>query len=196
MLNIAGRSSQAGVSLLEVLVSIVLLSFGMLAMGGMQSFAVASGKMSANRGAAVILAMDVAESIRANRDAFVAGNYALSFTVDTSALAESDVSSATCSYPACTASSLATFDIARFKRLARLTLPSGGVYIATGSGGAAAADIWIVWKEQRLFDHTRTVGGGSSVAAESEIDNCPSSVTTAVSGGGTLPRCYYLRAEL
>ena len=66
---------QSGSSLLEVLVSILLMSFGMLALGGMQAYSIAAQKNAANRAIATALANEMAEIIRVNRQGLAAGNY-------------------------------------------------------------------------------------------------------------------------
>ncbi len=63
----ASRASAAGFSLVEVLVSVVVLSFGLLGMVGMQAAALQSNRDSRAQSAAVFLARELAESIRGNK---------------------------------------------------------------------------------------------------------------------------------
>lgn len=182
--------TECGASLIEVLVAIVLLSFGMLAMGGLQSYAVAAGTMSANRGVASLLAQDLAERLRANPAG--QANYALnSYLPSSSATPLSDVTAArtNCSYPTCSAANLAALDIAELKFLVRKSLPSGAVYVTNDD--ALNTNIWILWLEPALF--TQRIGsGGGSVLAEAKSDNCPSTVAAL----DPLPRCYYIKVRL
>lgn len=62
--------NEAGATLIEVLVAILLLSFGMLALGAMLSFAVQAPKMSAYRATATNLANSYVERMRANPEGF------------------------------------------------------------------------------------------------------------------------------
>lgn len=64
-----------GASLLEVLVAILILSFGMLAMAGLHSVAFKYGKMSQFRSVATQMAADLADRMRANPEGAVAGDY-------------------------------------------------------------------------------------------------------------------------
>ena len=74
-LNINSRSSfaaspirigQYGFSLIEVLVSIVVLSFGLLGAAGLQSFAIKSNREGRLQSAASTLAREYAEMVRGN----------------------------------------------------------------------------------------------------------------------------------
>ena len=61
------RQFSRGFSLVEVLVSIVVLSFGLLGMVGMQAAALKSNREARLQSSAVVLARELAEMIRGNR---------------------------------------------------------------------------------------------------------------------------------
>jgi len=61
------RQPASGFSLIEVLVSIVVLSFGLLGMVGMQSAALQSNREARTQSSAVFLARELAETIRGNK---------------------------------------------------------------------------------------------------------------------------------
>lgn len=61
------RTTAAGFSLVEVLISIVILSFGLLGMVGMQAAVLQSNRESRAQSAAVVLARELAEAIRGNK---------------------------------------------------------------------------------------------------------------------------------
>ena len=63
-------SRQSGATLLEVLVTVLILSFGMLALGGMMAYAIQLPKMSGNRATAMMLAASHVERMRANTAGF------------------------------------------------------------------------------------------------------------------------------
>ncbi|EKD96807.1 MAG: Type IV pilus modification protein PilV, partial [uncultured bacterium] len=56
-----------GFSLIEVLVAIVVLSFGLLGMVGMQAFALQSNREARLQGQAAVLARELAEMMRGNK---------------------------------------------------------------------------------------------------------------------------------
>lgn len=60
------RHMQRGLSLIEVLVAIVILSLGILGMAGLQASSLRSGQSSLYRSQAALLAENMAERMRAN----------------------------------------------------------------------------------------------------------------------------------
>ena len=70
-LRLLGRKKrwhQSGFSLIEVLVSIVVLSFGLLGMVGMQAAALQANREARLQSSAVVLARELAEMVRGNKD--------------------------------------------------------------------------------------------------------------------------------
>ena len=57
-----------GFSLIEVLISIIVLSFGLLGMVGMQSAALQANREARLQSSAAVLARELAEIIRGNKD--------------------------------------------------------------------------------------------------------------------------------
>ena len=57
----------SGFSLVEVLISIVVLSFGLLGMVGMQAAALQSNREARLQSSAVLLARDMADMMRGNK---------------------------------------------------------------------------------------------------------------------------------
>ena len=69
--------SQSGTTLIEVLITVVLVSIGLLGLAGLQLTTVQNSNSSSERFEATTLAHDILERIRANRRAALAGNYNL-----------------------------------------------------------------------------------------------------------------------
>ena len=119
---------QLGASLIEVLVAILLLSFGMLSLGGMLAYAV---------------------RMRSNVKGFTDGNYDenLSYNNTLNLPSLSD-----CAYPDCTTMSLATMDTAYTNRLLRKELPAGGMRVERDTAsGPTDGNLWIIWNEPATF---------------------------------------------
>lgn len=178
------RQPQGGVSLIEVLVAMLLLSFGMLSLGVTLSFAVQMPKLSGYRAAATNVAVSHIERIRANPGGFQNDDYrmALSYDGTPDAIALSN-----CSYPACTEASLAAMDNAAVQQAARVRLPAGGVLLTcdtTPCGGNAYGNLWIVWQEP----------GTRAVLNPAATDNCPIQVTSVYTD--PKPRCLYMRFRI
>lgn len=70
-------ASQAGTTLIEVLITVVLVSIGLLGLAGLQLTTVQNTNSSGERFAATILAQDVLERMRANRQEALLGRYNL-----------------------------------------------------------------------------------------------------------------------
>lgn len=181
------QRKQSGSSLLEVLVSILLMSFGMLALAGMQAYSVAAQKNAANRAVATELANELAELIRLNPAGFAAGNYDVAMFPSDGTPTETP-----CVFPNCTTPALlAAADLTNFQRLARAQLPLGGVELSRPAASTTQADIWIVWEEPGVLINTRTVGG-TTQSAEMLADNCSANAKNLA----TLPRCFYMKVQL
>lgn len=71
------RGTQAGVTLIEVLVSIVIFSVGLLGLAAMQLHALQFNEAASVRGHAVFLAYEMADRIRARPETVPLGEYAL-----------------------------------------------------------------------------------------------------------------------
>lgn len=174
---------QTGATLIEVLVSLLLLSFGMLSLSAMLSFAVQLPKLSGYRATAVSLASGHIDRIRANPDGFASYSQPLKGAASSSKSSKSDSDAASCAYPDCTATSLAAMDDAATRLFVSNQLPAGDMLVncdtstcVRGSHG----NVWIVWQEpssHAAFD-----------AASS--DSCPVQLATAYPA--SRPRCIYL----
>jgi type IV pilus assembly protein PilV len=190
------KSHQAGASLIEVLVAILLLSFGMLALGAMMSFSVQAPKLSAYRATAANLAASHVERMRANPEGFADSSYTAA--LNDSSWSFADIALSDCTYPNCTKPTLATMDIKATRRAVRRELPAGDMVMwcstpaapttSTACTKATQGNLWIVWQEPS----TNSLLGASS-------DYCPPTVTATYTGYPTTPtpaRCLYLRFKI
>ena len=189
----ATNQFQSGASLIEVLVAILLLSFGMLALGAMMSFGVQAPKLSAYRAAAANLASSHVERIRANPEGFADNSYTVS--LNDSSWSFDEISLSDCTYPNCTKSTLATMDIKATRRAVRRELPAGDMVMwcsapATPSTSLTCnkdtqGNLWIVWQEP---SSTNSLLGSDS-------DFCPPTLTSSYKGDFPA-RCLYLRFKI
>jgi type IV pilus assembly protein PilV len=111
----------SGFSLIEVLVALVVLSVGLLGLAALQSTAAQFNAGAYTRSQATILAYDMADRIRANRAAALAGDYTSAYPG---------------ALPTCNdavAGTVAQQDLAAWRRSLACALPSGN--------GAVAVDI-------------------------------------------------------
>ena len=77
--------------MIEVLVTIVIVSLGLLGFAGLQMHSLKSNATALHRSYATMLAYDIADCMRVNRAAAIAGNYNLDFaTAATSGTVQGD----------------------------------------------------------------------------------------------------------
>jgi type IV pilus assembly protein PilV len=184
-----GRAIQAGVSLIEVLVAIVIASIGLLALAGVNASSIRYTKMSQYRGTAALLANDIGERMRAN----VAGgvNYALAADFATQAAAPA-VPAPRCHYiPVvnpnpflinCTAAQIAADDMYSWRERVKAQLPEGSAFIVF-QNAQNAADIWVAWRDPNV----------AADDLEATAIECPAGLTV---GGDKSVRCSYFRFNL
>jgi type IV pilus assembly protein PilV len=134
----------AGVSLIEVLVALVLLSIGLLGLAGLQASGMRVGQSSIHRSLAAQLAHDIIERMRAN----AAGAGAYSIALGDAA-------------PACTG--VAACDL-RDWRLRLRSLPAGTGAV-TVSGGEAT--VLVQWDDSRAAGALR--GSRADDAARTQM---------------------------
>lgn len=131
------RQHQSGVTLIEVLVSVLILGLAMISLAGLQSYTVKYQLGSANRAVLSMLVSDYAERVRANLAAGPgvggAGDaskylYAAAWADQA---AEPVAASIDCNATVCTdASALAEWDMSNWRQRVRDELPRGSVHVA------------------------------------------------------------------
>lgn len=179
----AAKSTQSGATLIEVLVAVLILAFGLLSLGSMLSFAVQMPKLSGYRATAANLAASYVERIRANPNAFVSDSYTVGLN-ETSDWSFADIALSDCAYASCTESTLATMDVAATRRAVRRQLPGGDMIMkcsTTPCTKGAYGELWVVWQEPSTF----------AALDPSSSDNCPTEATTIYTN--PVPRCLYVR---
>jgi type IV pilus assembly protein PilV len=124
---------QSGTTLIEALVSILLLSLGLLGMAGLQLNAMAYQKSSWATHRIAELTADISERIRANPAGAVNGNY--SYTAVYNAAKSATITSNACrtSGSACTTAQIANDDISAWLAKAQSALPGGAVRLEGAS---------------------------------------------------------------
>jgi type IV pilus assembly protein PilV len=75
MYSYTQKNKQKGFTLLEILISVLILSIGLLGLAGLQLTALRSNTSAYNRSLATTLAYDIADRMRANKVATDAGAY-------------------------------------------------------------------------------------------------------------------------
>lgn len=172
-----------GVSLVEVLVSILLASVGLLALVGSNVASIRFTKMSQYRGTATLLANDIGERMRANKAGLA--SYVMGDTFSAQAAVPTLTAGELCNSYAqtCTAAQLANYDLKTWQILVRDQLPEGSVSIAI-QAAQSAADVWLVWRDPSVANNDDL----ATTATE-----CPNGLNL---GTDTSIRCSYFRINL
>ncbi|WP_290870680.1 type IV pilus modification protein PilV [Aquabacterium sp.] len=176
------QPSSRGVSLIEVLVAILVISLGILSMGAMQAQATKYTKTSEARAMGALLAGDLADRMRANRTGFLAGNYTYTAHEQPTSteLASTSCNTATST---CTAAQIAAQDLLDWRSAVYHAMPSGRVHVSSRDVTANAVDIYLIWTDPG------SKGENNNERDPASLDACP----TGVSGTGT--RCMYFRIK-
>lgn len=192
------KRRQRGATLIEILVSVLVIAFGVLAMAAVQSNSVKFHKTTEYRATATLLAADIADRMRANALGTSSGNYAwASGTKTYAALTTTTVGSpiscgtvnAAGSLQPCTAQQIATNDLVDWRNRLRLSLPGASDYVSAYDASQKAVDLWVIWldpEEKDLSDPTKSIDPASA--------ECPPAAVW--SAGTAKPHCLFLRVAL
>lgn len=134
-----------GFTLVEALVALVVLSIGMLGIAALYVESLRAGRESLTRSTAILLASDMADRIRSNRDAGAAYAKATTDTGTVSTDCEEGGSSASC-----TPAVMAAHEIATWETEIKANLPGGdeatGEIVVT-AGAPNIYQITVSWVE-------------------------------------------------
>ena len=181
------RHRQTGASLLEVLIAILIMSFGLLALAGLAASSQQYVKLSQFQSIASQLASEYGERMRGNIDGFTSDAYN-----KTSAYLADPVEAAGCSTGECDAAALAVADKADWLARLRTGLPGGVADVLRDTAYPLAADIWILWTEPSLANDA-----ASSLQAQTfSADDCPAPAVASLASGQPMPRCTHFRVSL
>lgn len=170
-----------GFTLVEVLVSIVIVAFGLLAMVAMQSTAIKFNKTSEYRSVATLLANDLGDRMKANRPGAIAGNY----DRQNAYTQQEGVPGLNACNDPCSPATLAAQDLAQWQRSLYFSLPQSDAYVAYDAT-TESADVWIAWKDPGGNNDTDTT------AVNEDAKECPNDFVS----GDSPPRCMYFRIAL
>ena len=113
----------AGFTLLEVLIAIVVLSFGLLGIAGLQVVALKNNQSASMRSVAVALSTDIVERMKANVQGMVNGDY------DKPLLSSYGDPGVRCTAARCEPPDLAAYDRWQWQQAVAAALPGGQAII-------------------------------------------------------------------
>ena len=145
------KSPQRGFSLLEVLISLAVLSIGLLGLAALQTVGLRINHDSYQRTQATMLAYDIADRMRANSVGLAAGKY-------NAVLITTNPTGPDCIASTCTPAEVADYDIRTWHEILALKLSGGeGAISTTVSGVITTRTITIIWRENDLPMQLRVV---------------------------------------
>jgi type IV pilus assembly protein PilV len=147
----SSRKRMRGISLIEMLVALLVLSFGLLGLAGLQANSLRNNTSAFYRTQANALAFDIMDRMRGNKNLALANGY----DIGIGAAASSPSGTVN------TADKIRTLDLHEWKRVLRL-LPSGD-----GSVSCASATRVCVVTVQ--WDDTRGVGAAQQFVLSAEL---------------------------
>jgi type IV pilus assembly protein PilV len=184
----SARARQRGVSMIEVLVSLFIVSLSVLALAGLVSASARFGKSGESRAVAALLAADLADRLRANPAGvdghaydWTPGAYPTRIPMPQP---PGRLESGCTAQAACTPAEIAAIDLYRWRQRLYYSLPGGYGYVQVRNGGDASSapvvDVWVAWSDATSLAY------GETLAAR----ECPAAF--GAPGAAGTPRCLYL----
>jgi type IV pilus assembly protein PilV len=164
------RPAEHGFSMIEVLVTLLIISLALLGTAGLQAYSMRLNQGGQFRSLAVFLAADLAERMEANKAAATAGSYVVTSTTGAAYLAGAAATSSACVTGACSAAALATYDLSQWQSAVAATLPQSSWSIALTQSASGT---------QTRSDYTVTIGW---VDRSSNTTNAATNANSAVGG--------------
>lgn len=176
------RFKESGLSMVEILVTLTIVAFGLLGLLGLQARALTFQKDSFNRKTAAEMVAELGERMRANHMGFKQGNYISEF-----AAGDADPASITdCAIvTACTLGDVATRDLAQWRAELRRRIPLSAVYVEPPAGelNFRFLQVTVAWPEP-----TQTTSGA---ALQTGVDPLCEDLNTRFGAGlAEFYRCY------
>ena len=148
-----------GFTLLEVLIAVVVLSFGLLGLAGLQAAGVKNTHSASLRTLAVQQAYDMGDRMHANSEGILAGAY--------DAIGTSTPADPACITSGCTAAELATYDQFAWNTNNGTMLPSGRGTVTAIAATTAPNKAYVITV---MWDDYRTGALGTGCSSDPNID--------------------------
>ena len=130
--------AQSGVSMVELLVALLIFSFGMLGLAGLQTRTLSFNQSSLYRSQATALADDLLDRLRVDRSNAISGAYDSAITVKSADITAGSV--------------LATNEMKDWKAQVESLLPDSRASVAINAPSAGSVTITIEWDDSRGRD--------------------------------------------
>lgn len=154
---------QRGFSMIEVLVTLLIISLALLGTAGLQAYSMRLNQAGQFRSQAVFLVADLAERIEANKPAAVAANYVKGLSSTPGTLIT------TCSVGLCDAAGLAAYDLSQWESTVATVLPqSSWEVVQTVAGNPSTYTIRVSWVDRQADTTNAASDASSNVGANAD----------------------------
>ena len=136
------RKTQRGFSMIEVLVTMLIVSLALLGTAGLQAYSMRLNQGGQFRSQAVFLAADLAERMEANPLGATAGtNYTANWDYATSGAYDTSVVNTACAVGPCAPDVLANFDKSQWQNAVAATLPQASWMVCVDANSDGVCDV-------------------------------------------------------
>ena len=161
------RRTARGFSLVEVMVSLIVVSIGLLGIAKMQVLALSATSIASKRSLAASEASSLAASMHANRAYWASGVAPVSFTVIGTTISDGNLATAAaCAGAVCSAPQLAAYDVQQWAAAVQALLPSPNSTISCTNlaGSPVSCTIQVAWSEKAVSVNTQGATGPAMLA--------------------------------
>lgn len=153
-------AAESGFSMIEILVTIVIISIALLGSAGLQAYSLKTNQGGQFRNQAAFLVADIVERMEANKK-YAADIASLTVYGDSASMTTSTTD---CSSTNCTAAQLAAYDMTQWQANIASAVPSGTGTVSGVAGNPATYSITVNWVDRK----TNTTYTAASAAAVTE----------------------------
>jgi len=159
--------SESGVAMLEVLIAIIVVSFGLLGVAGLQLAGMKNSQTAYLRSTATAQAYDMADRMRANIGGVRAGNYdAITATIPSVPTCSSSFSATA----GCSLSEMAKYDAYVWLTANQALLPGGsGTVTAVADSNRTRFNISVSWSEKCQAGEASCASGNVARTFSTEV---------------------------
>jgi type IV pilus assembly protein PilV len=182
------KKTQTGITLIEVLVSILLMSFALLGMAALQAESLSQQVGATTRANLSSLTSDIADRMRSNLSRSPGYNTTIftpTFAISTSWSGQATVvavPSPDCAAAVCTAAERETYDLATWRRKVRAELPQGSALISGSQLDNITVTLMWFDKDYRSGGILRTTPPCTAAMTAGAAQTCCPSVAAAPAG--------------
>lgn len=136
------NNKQRGFSMIEILITLVIIAIALLGTAGLQLYAMRNTKSADQRNQAVFLASELIERMEANKAGAVAGSYVINGVAATTATTD-------CMAGTCNSTQIASYDLAQWTASVASAVPGASWDVSAAVAGLLATyTVRVQWTDR------------------------------------------------